>query len=156
MYWFRNCHDQDGLRCFLCHRGVYHRVCSTHICQKVSQLSPLLKSPRAPVGKLELDASSPREISGLFIHQSAPLFLPYERLRSFCHCFLSHSLSLGILFSSAFPPYSRFVVPFPIVAYLSSGSYPPGNPKLLPEKSGSVLYPLASLVVEHFKSNIYQ
>lgn len=132
MYWFRNCHDQM-VEMLSVPPWCFTTECVPPISVRKSVNFPPVEVPQGSCGKLELDASSPREISGLFIHQSAPLFLPYERLRSFCHCFLSHSLSLGICFQ-CFPPCSRFVVPFPIVAYLSSIPYPPGNPKLLPEK----------------------
>ena len=61
--------------------------------RKSVNLLPTVRLPGAPVGKLESDASSPRESPGLFIYyQSVPLFLLYERLLSPFYYFLSFSL----------------------------------------------------------------
>ena len=82
MYYSRDVCEQDGLRCFLCHLGVYHRVCCTRIYQKASQF--LSHSHRALVRNLELGTLRPREPLGLFIHHrvssisttgGAPVFL---------------------------------------------------------------------------------
>ena len=54
---------------------------------------PLSKLPGAPVGKLELNASGPRELPGLFILHQCSFFLPEKRHLSFFYCFPSYSLA---------------------------------------------------------------
>ena len=84
-----------------------------HPCWSVCQFS----SHGAPVGNLELGAVSPRQPPSFFIyHQHIPLSLPSERLPSF-FCFLSYEV-LGIIFSNALPPHSKYIISSSTVAYL--------------------------------------
>lgn len=49
LYYCRNSHNGDGLGCFLCHLGVYRRVCCPCIYQKVNQLVPHCQSYPGPL-----------------------------------------------------------------------------------------------------------
>lgn len=40
LYFSRNSHYWNGLRCFLCYLAVYHRLCCTHIYQKINWILP--------------------------------------------------------------------------------------------------------------------
>ena len=122
-----------------------------YLLESQSTCSPLSKLPRAPVGKLELDASSPREFLGLFIHyQSVPLFLPNERFLSSLYYSTSYFYCKAIFFSNALPPCSKDIVPSPMVTYLPLGYSLSRNSMLLPEKLPSILHLLASVVVPCF------
>ena len=55
---------------------VLTRLWCTCVYQKVFAHLPLPIWPGAPVGKLELGASSPREPLGFFVKSECPLFLP--------------------------------------------------------------------------------
>ena len=73
------------------------------------------------------------------------------------HLLLLFCFSLGNLFSSVPPPYSKHIVPSPVGAYLSS-SYSPLGIQCRCQKSGIsfCIFFLLLLPVQYFKSNIYQ
>lgn len=149
LYFSRNSCDQDGLRCFLSPWCLPIR--------KSVNLSLTVKVTWDPAGKLELELKSKGAASLFIHHQSVPLFLPYERLLSFFHCFTFLFFSLGHSFFYALPPYSKHIVSSP--CWLTSGCWLSRDPTLWPEKLHSVLHPLPLTlfpVVEHLKSNIYQ
>ena len=117
------------------------------------------------MGKLELDASSPREPTGLFIsHRSVlvPLFLSYRESPSFCLLFSFLCFSLGQSFFQSPAFLHKHIVPSPVVAHVSSGYLPSGS-RESSAAAGKGAFCFASSfschawfpVVEHFQSNIY-
>lgn len=64
-----------------------------------------------------------------------------------CSCLLLFfsCVSLGNLFPSVLPFYSKCTCSFPVVAYLSLGYWPSRNPMMLPEKWTFLLHLLSSV-----------
>ena len=127
-----------------------------YLSESQSTCSPLSELPGAP-GEIGIGCLKSKGAPGLFIIR---VFLSFYHMRCshLFYCLLSYSLAQGNLFSNALPLYSKRIVLSPMVAYLSSGYLPSGTPMLLSEKLCSFLHSLLSLflVVERFKSNIYQ
>ena len=97
----------------------------------------------------ELGPSNPREPPSLFI-QSVSLSVIHEVPSLFC-------FSLGDLFSSVCPPYSRRLVPSPVEPYFKLLAFWESSATA---KKGDVLSRIFFLLllssVEYFNSNIYQ